>query len=132
MTFPSGPASTVPASYGGCQPCERRVLDPRCTDRAGECGAPPPGGTARCRSADPDQLLVDELVGAVLAELAAGAGALDAAERQLCAVRADDVHVDHAGIDLVRHPLGLFGIRREEVGAEPERRVVRELDRLLL
>ena len=43
----------------------------------------------RVSAADPDQLLVDELVGAEAAELAAEAGALDAAERQLGAVGAD-------------------------------------------
>src|SRR6185503_13225553 len=84
------------------------------------------------RSADPDQLLVDELVRAVLPELAPPAGPLDAAEWELGTVGADDVDVHHAGFDLVGHAVGLLGIGREEVGAEPEGRVVRQLDRLLL
>src|SRR5437773_8436567 len=82
--------------------------------------------------ADSDQLLVDELVRAILAELPPPAGPLDAAEWQLGAVGANDVDVDHAGFDLVGHAVGLLGIGREQVGAEPERRVVRQLDRLLL
>ena len=81
---------------------------------------------------DADQLLVDELLDAVLAELAAEAGALDAAERQLGAVEADAVDVDHPGVEAVRDPLRLLGVVGEDVGAEPERGVVRQLDRLLL
>src|SRR4029079_16126415 len=50
---------------------------------------PRPAGTP-FGSADPNQLLVDELVRPVLPQLAPRAGALDAAERQLGAVRADD------------------------------------------
>src|SRR4051794_19255771 len=48
-----------------------------------------------------DQLLVDELLRAEAAEFPAEARALRPAERQLDAVRADEVDVDHAGVDLV-------------------------------
>src|SRR5262249_21194298 len=76
------------------------------------------------RSGAADQLLVDELVGAVGAELAAEAGALEAAERQLRAVGEDQVDVDHPGFDPVRHALALLGIGRHYVGAEAERSLV--------
>src|SRR6476619_4131142 len=75
---------------------------------------PRPAGTP-FGSADPDQLLVDELVRTVLAQLASRTGALDAAERQLGAVGADDVDVHHAGVDLVRDSIGLIGVGREQV-----------------
>src|SRR5438128_4034928 len=81
--------------------------------------------------ADSDQLLVDELVCAVLAELAPPAGPLDAAEWQLGAVGTNDVDVDHAGVNVVGNAVGLLGIGREQVGAEPERGVVCQVDRLL-
>src|SRR3954462_7379358 len=81
---------------------------------------------------DTDQLLVDELVHPVRAELASEAGALDAPERQLGTVKEDAVHEDHAGLDVVGDTVALLGVGREEVGAEAERRVVGDLDRLLL
>src|SRR5581483_8496006 len=81
---------------------------------------------------DPDQLLVDELVHPVRAELASEAGTLDAPERQLGAVEEDAVHEDHAGVDLVGDAIGLLRVRREQIGAEAVRRVVRDPDRLLL
>src|SRR5262249_35015549 len=55
-----------------------------------------------------DELLVDELVGAVAAELAAEAGALEAAERQLRAVGQHQVDVDHPRFELVGDPLPLL------------------------
>src|SRR3954453_15104617 len=79
-----------------------------------------------------DQLLVDELVSAVAAELAPEPGALEAAERQLRAVGADQVDVDHPGFDLVGDAIGLLLVGGHQVGAEPERGLVGELDRLLL
>src|SRR4029077_9945274 len=66
-------------------------------------------------SADADQLLVDELVGPVAAELASEAGAFRSAERQLGTVCADDVHVDHAGVDPVRDAIGLLRVVRHHV-----------------
>src|SRR3954469_22373724 len=69
----------------------------------------------RARSADADQLLVDELVGPVAAELSSEAGALRAAERQLGTVCADDVHVDHAGVDPVGDALRLVPVVRHHV-----------------
>src|SRR3954454_18458295 len=79
-----------------------------------------------------DQLLVDELIGAVAAELAAEARALEAAERQLRTVGADQVDVDHPRFDLVGYAIGLLLVGGHQVGAEPERGLVGELDRLLL
>src|SRR3954452_1800950 len=79
-----------------------------------------------------DQLLVDELVSAVAAELAPEPGALEAAERQLRAVGPDQVHVDHPGFDLVGDAVGLLFVGAHHIGAEAERRLVGELDRLLL
>src|SRR6059058_5845363 len=79
-----------------------------------------------------DQLLVDELVGSVAAELAAEARALEAAERQLRAVRPDEVDVDHPGFDLVGDAVGLLLVGGHQVGAEAEGGLVGELDRLLL
>src|SRR6185312_12469415 len=66
------------------------------------------------RSGRADQLLVDELVGPVAAELAAEARALEPSERQLGAVRADDVDVDHPGLDLVGDAFGLGGVGRHQ------------------
>src|SRR5579863_9924380 len=83
-------------------------------------------------SADADQLLVDELIGPVAAELAPEARRLDAAERELRTIGPDDVHVDHAGLDLVGDALGLRGVGREQVGAEPEASVVGDPDGLIL
>src|SRR6185312_9524869 len=94
--------STLPIAANGCQ---SRVV------------AVPSAIRSSC-SADADQLLVDELVGSVAAELASEAGAFRAAERQLGSVRADDVHVDHAGVDLVRDALGLLWVIRHHVRAE--------------
>src|SRR3954453_4916106 len=79
-----------------------------------------------------DQLLVDELVSAVAAELAPEPGALEAAERQLRAVGPDQVHVDHPGFDLVGHPLALLLVGGHHIRAEAEGGLVGELDRLLL
>src|SRR5262249_23600759 len=93
------------------------------------CG---PGRRAPALSGAANQLFVDELVGSDGAQLAAEAGALVAAERQLGAVGEDQVDVDHPGFDLVRDPLGLVGVGTHHVGAEPERGLVREFDRLLL
>src|SRR5690349_19073047 len=98
------------------------------------------GSTAQARKSnvavasapDPDQLLVDELVHAVAAELAAEARALDAAERQLGAVRADDVDEHHPRLDLLRDPDRLVLVRRHDVRAEAVGGVVRERDGLLL
>ncbi len=71
-----------------------------------------------CRSEQAsDQLLVDELIHAVAAQLTAEAGALDAAERKLGAVQQHTVDEHHAGVDLVGHPCGLLGVGGEEVGA---------------
>src|SRR3954471_19561578 len=78
-------------------------------------------------SADANELLVDELVSPVAAQLAAESGALDAAERKLWSIGADDVHVDHPGIDLVRDALCLLLVVRHQIGAEAVRGVVREL-----
>src|SRR5215211_5746361 len=71
-----------------------------------------------------DQLLVDELVGAVAAELAPEPGALEAAERQLRGVRADQVDVDHPGFDPVGDPLRLLLVVGHQVRAKPEGRPV--------
>jgi hypothetical protein len=49
------------------------------------------GGRRSSCSTDADQLLVDELVRPVAAELASEAGAFRAAERQLGTVCADDI-----------------------------------------
>src|SRR6476659_5689703 len=81
---------------------------------------------------DADQLLVDELVHPVRAELASEAGTLNAPERQLGAVKEDAVDEDHAGLDVVGDAVALLGVGREDVGAEAERRVVGDPDRLLL
>src|SRR5919201_958875 len=81
---------------------------------------------------DADQLLVDELVHPIRAELASEAGTLNAPERQLGAVKEDAVHEDHAGLDVVGDAVALLGVSREDVGAEAERRVVGDPDRLLL
>src|SRR5262249_35533370 len=102
------------------------------------CKKPPgPDGCGPLRAASEpssaaNQLLVDELVGPGGAQLAAEAGALDAAERQLGAVGEDEVDVDHPGFDLVRDPLRLILVGAHHVGPQPERDLVRELDRLLL
>ena len=82
--------------------------------------------------ADADELLVDELVDAVAAELAAETRPLHAAERQLDALRADGVDEHHARLDLVRDAASLLVVGGEHVGAEPERGVVGHLDRLVL
>src|ERR1700709_1471777 len=71
----------------------------------------------RRRSGAADQLLVDELVGAEAAELAAEAGALETAERQLGTVRPDQVDVDHSGFDPVGDPLALRLVGGHHVGA---------------
>ena len=54
-------------------------------------GAAPTSTSADAGSADPDQLLVHELVNAEAVELATEAGSLHAAERELRAVGADEV-----------------------------------------
>src|SRR5439155_19273388 len=96
------------------------------------------GGNLRSRCGAPgllqhaDQLLVDELLDAVSAELPAEARSLDAAEWQFGTVGADSVDVDHPRIEAVRHPEGLFRIVGKDVRTESERRVVRQFDRLLL
>ena len=84
------------------------------------------------RRTDPDELLVDELVRREKAHLARGARALHAAERQLRRVGEHDVDVDHAGVDLVGDARSLRLVGREDVRPEPERRVVRDRDRLVL
>ena len=56
--------------------------------------------------------LFDELVDAEAAELAAEAGALHAAERQLDALGADGVDEHHAGVDLVGDAQRLVGVGR--------------------
>src|SRR6476659_4468386 len=81
---------------------------------------------------DADQLLVDELVHPVRAELASEAGTLDAPKRQLGAVKKNAVHEDHAGVDVVGDAVALLGVGCEDVGPEAERRVVRDPDRLIL
>src|SRR5438094_2012225 len=73
---------------------------------------------------DADQLLVDELVHPVRAELASEAGTLNAPERQLGAVKEDAVHEDHARLDVVGDAVALLGVGGEDVGAEAELRVV--------
>src|SRR5690349_14499225 len=60
------------------------------------------------RSADADQLLVDELVGGEVTQLTRRAAALDTAERQLGAVGQHQVDVDHARLDVVGDTLGLL------------------------
>ena len=75
-----------------------------------------------------DQFLVDEFVGTPAAELAARAGTLDAAEGQLGAVGADDVHVHHASLDGVGDAGGLLRVGGEQVRAKAERRVVGHVD----
>src|SRR3954453_12531698 len=79
-----------------------------------------------------DHLLVEELLDPEPADLTVDAGALHAAEGQLHALDPDAFDEDHAGVDLVCDPRGLVGVVGEHVGAEPVRRVVGELDRLLL
>ena len=81
---------------------------------------------------DPDGLDVAELADAVGGELAAVAGALGAAEGQLGALGTDPVDEDHSGLQPVRDPLRLSGIRGEHVGAETVRGVVGQVDRVLL
>src|SRR5215208_5288857 len=95
-------------------------------------GGAVPGAWTAGSAADPDQLLVDELVDAVAAQLAAEAGALDTAEGQLRAVGADHVDEHHAGLDLLRDPHGLVLVRGHHVRAEAVGRVVGELDGLVL
>src|SRR3954447_17781508 len=82
--------------------------------------------TPRRLAADADQLLVDEFVSSVAAQLAAESGTLDAAERKLWSIGADDVHVDHPGIDLVRDALRLFLVVGHQLRAQSVRRVVRK------
>ena len=85
--------------------------------RIGQVAADP----RRDLSADADHLLVDELVGAEAAELAARARALDAAEGQLGAVGEHDVHEHHAGLDAVGDAERLLLVGRVDVRAESER-----------
>src|SRR5262245_52497928 len=79
-------------------------------------------------SADPDGLDVDELTDALLGELPAVAGTLDAAEGQT-RVRLDDaVHEHRAGLDLRGEPLRPNAILRPQRRAEPEHGVVGQPD----
>ena len=66
-----------------------------------------PASQVRSRPPDADQLLVDEFIGPEAAKLAAEAGALDTAERQLGAVGADEVDEHHARVEVGRDPQGL-------------------------
>src|SRR5690348_15728784 len=110
-------------SIARCSNCDQKVVfGPKTTS----------DGAILVTSADADQLLVDELVCAVAAEFAAEAGALRAPEGQFRAVCADDVHVDHAGVDPICDALGLLRVVRHQIGAESERGVVRQRDRLVL
>src|SRR4051794_25200279 len=76
-----------------------------------------PSSLASPPLADADQLLVDELVRAQAPKLAPKARALGAAKRKLRAIGADDVHVDHPGVELIRHPRRLIRVRGHHVGA---------------
>src|SRR6185503_5091621 len=68
--------------------------------------------------AEPEQLLVDELGGAEASELAAEAGPLDSAERQLGAFRADRVDEDHPRVAPVRAAQRLVAVVRHHVGPQ--------------
>ena len=79
---------------------------------------------------DPDRLDVDELADAVGAELASVAGVLDAAKRQ---ARVGDDHAVHEHLpclDLVDETCAFRDVVRPHAGAEPERRVVCQANRL--
>src|SRR5262245_1704351 len=80
---------------------------------------------------DADEFLVHELFDAVPAEFAPEAGPFHATEGQLGAVGADHVDVNHARFDLIGDPGGLVLIGGENVGAQPERGVVGQFDRLV-
>src|SRR6266511_4023786 len=81
---------------------------------------------------DPDRLDVDELADAVLRELAAVAGALDAAEGQ-ARVGLDDAVDEHgARLDLRRQMFGARAALRPEGGAEAEGRGVGQADGIAL
>src|SRR6185295_9213421 len=77
---------------------------------------------------DPDRFDVDELADADHRELAAVAGALDAAKGQARIGLDDAVDEDVAGLDLGGQPLAADGIAGPHAGAEAERGAVRQLD----
>src|SRR5712691_9465448 len=107
----SGSVSSAKSGFGHGRPAATESVEDSDTPDGFSTFArfrEPSGGRRSSCSTDADQLLVDELVGAVAAELASEAGAFRAAERQLSSVRADDVHVDHAGVDPVGNALGLL------------------------
>src|SRR5215467_15200294 len=82
----------------------RRRARFRCPPAATAGGLPTGGASEEAilvTSADADQLLVDELICAVAAELASETGALGAAEGQFRAICTNNVHIDHAGVDSV-------------------------------
>src|ERR1700735_1768619 len=85
-----------------------------------------PGGartTALCGSGlllDVEEALVDELVDAERAELAAEAGALGAAEREVGALTGGGVHVGQAPLELLGDPARALLVGREDRAAEAE------------
>src|SRR4051812_16979473 len=99
-----------------------RATAPAPTERARPRRARPRARTRRSLGLlhDADQLLFDEPLEAVAAELATETRILDAAERQLGAVEPNPVHVDHAGFEGIRDTLCLLRVVGEDVRAEPE------------
>ena len=90
------------SDWSGMQP------QPACPLDLG-CGAGPGShGAAIGWSADADHLLVDKLVHAEPAELAAEPGALDPTEWQLSTLRPDGVDEHHPRVDLVGDAQGLL------------------------
>ena len=75
-----------------------------------------------------DQLLVDELLDAHVAEFAAVAGVLDAAERQFGVGPVDVVDEHHAGVDPARHALAARDILGEDRAAQAEVGIVGQRD----
>ena len=117
---------------GGRAAARRRYQDLRA---AGGAARPEPGTPPRgCRRSvgDVEHPLVDELVHAERAELAAEAAALDAAERHLRALAGRGVHVGHADLE----PLGdlgrALGVGAEHRAAQSVRRVVGQRERLVV
>src|SRR3984957_14697539 len=81
---------------------------------------------------DVEEALVDELVDAEGAELAAEAGALGAAEGQVGALPGRGVDVGHADLKLLGDPAGALLVGGPDGAAEAEVDHVGEADRLVV
>src|SRR5438874_5878886 len=90
-----------------------------------------PSRLRRPRLPDPHRLGVGELADALSRQLAAVSGRLDAAEGQPRIALHHAIDEDLARLQLLDETVDLLRILRERSGAEAERRVVRQGDRLV-